>query len=107
MEHNAKVYLAARSKEKAEKAIAELKEETGKEAYFLELDLASMASVRKAASEFLSQEKTLHILFNNASVGEARVVRNVLTCPQRRHVGAAGSVDGGRIRLAVGNERSR
>ena len=66
MEHNAKVYLAARSKEKADAAIAALKEATGKEAIFLELDLASLASVRKAADEFLSKESELHILFNNA-----------------------------------------
>ena len=33
---------------------------------FLELDLASLKSVRTAAAEFLSQEKELHILFNNA-----------------------------------------
>ena len=66
LEHNAKVYLAARNREKADKALAELKEATGKDAVFLELDLASLASVRKAASEFLGKEKELHMLFNNA-----------------------------------------
>ena len=66
LEHNAKVYLAGRNKEKAEQAIAELKDATGKEAIFLELDLASLSSVRRAAKEFLSKEKELHILFNNA-----------------------------------------
>lgn len=45
--------MASRSKQKAEAAIAELKEDTGKEAIFLELDLGSLASVRKAADEFL------------------------------------------------------
>ena len=54
LQHNAKVYLAARSKEKAEAAIAELKDATGKEAIWLELDLASLASVRRAAEAFLS-----------------------------------------------------
>jgi retinol dehydrogenase 12 len=68
LEHNAKVYLAARNKEKADNAIAELKDATGKEAIFLDLDLANLASVRKAADEFLSKEKELHILFNNAYV---------------------------------------
>ncbi|GBE80410.1 Uncharacterized oxidoreductase [Sparassis crispa] len=68
LEHNAKVYLAARNKDKAEAAIRDLKELTGKEAIFLELDLASFASVRKAAAEFLSKEKELHVLFNNAGV---------------------------------------
>ncbi|KAF8267006.1 hypothetical protein EI94DRAFT_85817 [Lactarius quietus] len=47
--HNAKVYLAARSAQKANEAIAELKNETGKEAIFLQLDLSDLLSVRKAA----------------------------------------------------------
>ncbi|KAI0642874.1 NAD-P-binding protein [Trametes meyenii] len=68
LQHNAKVYLAARNKTKAEAAIASLKEATGKEAIFLELDLSSLASVKKAAQEFLSKEHELHILFNNAGV---------------------------------------
>jgi len=68
LEHNAKVYLAARSKKNADAAIEDLKEKTGKEAIFLELDLSDIASVRKAAEEFLSKENELHILFNNAGV---------------------------------------
>jgi len=68
LEHNAKVYVAARSKEKAEAAIADLKSQTGKEAIWLELDLSSFASIRKAAQEFLSKESQLHVLFNNAGV---------------------------------------
>ncbi|KAI1793118.1 NAD(P)-binding protein [Ganoderma leucocontextum] len=68
LQHNAKVYLAARSKEKADAAISDLKAATGKEALFLELDLASLASVKKAAGDFLSKEQELHILFNNAGV---------------------------------------
>lgn len=53
LQHNAKVYLAARSKARAEAAIADLKTATGKEAIWLELDLANLASVRHAAKEFL------------------------------------------------------
>ncbi|KAH9857650.1 NAD-P-binding protein [Lenzites betulinus] len=68
LQHNAKVYLAARSKAKADAAIASLKEATGKEAIFLELDLADLASVKKSAQEFLSKESELHVLFNNAGV---------------------------------------
>ncbi|KAH9945575.1 NAD-P-binding protein [Amylocystis lapponica] len=68
LEHNAKVYMAARSKERAEASIADLKTLTGKEAIFLELDLGDLLSVRKAAEEFLRQETELHILFNNAGV---------------------------------------
>lgn len=66
LNHNAKVYLAARNRPKAEQAVKDLKEATGKDAIFLELDLSSIASVRKAASEFLSKEFHLHILFCNA-----------------------------------------
>ncbi|RPD56661.1 NAD(P)-binding protein [Lentinus tigrinus ALCF2SS1-7] len=68
LEHNARVYLAARSKEKADAAIASLERETGKQAIFLELDLADLSSVKHAAEEFLSREHELHILFNNAGV---------------------------------------
>ncbi|EJF57874.1 NAD(P)-binding protein [Dichomitus squalens LYAD-421 SS1] len=68
LKHNAKVYLAARSPEKADAAIASLKVETGKEGIFLKLDLGSMASVKAAAQEFFSKESELHILFNNAGV---------------------------------------
>jgi len=86
LEHNAKVYLAARNKRKAELAIEELRRQTGKEAIFLELNLADLGSVKAAAEEFLRcvwwffylmdasssfgirNEKELHILFNNGYV---------------------------------------
>ena len=68
LQHNAKVYIATRTQSRAEAAIKELKELTGKDAIFLQLDLSSLASVRKAAEEFLSKESELHILFNNAWV---------------------------------------
>ena len=51
---NAKVYLAARSAQKASEAIAELKNETGKLAIFLQLDLSDILAVRRSAQEFLS-----------------------------------------------------
>lgn len=54
LEHNAKVYIAARNQESSETGIGELKDETGREALFLELNLASLASVRKAAETFLT-----------------------------------------------------
>ena len=60
------MYIASRSKDKADKAVASLKEATGKEPLFLELDLADLSSVKKSAEEFLSKEHELHILFNNA-----------------------------------------
>ncbi|GLB42629.1 putative NAD-P-binding protein [Lyophyllum shimeji] len=66
--HNAKVYLAARSEDKAQAAIDDLRKQTGKEASFLKLDLADLKSVKAAALEFQGKEKELHILFNNGGV---------------------------------------
>ncbi|KAJ7635521.1 NAD-P-binding protein [Mycena polygramma] len=64
----ATVYLAARSPDKAREAIARLQEETGKAAVFIELDLADLRSVRKAAEAFLKVESRLDLLFNNGGV---------------------------------------
>lgn len=61
----AKVYIATRSAEKAQVAINELKEATGKDAYFLKLDLADLDSVKAAAEEFIGKESELHTLYNN------------------------------------------
>lgn len=61
LNHNAKVYLAARNPDKAQAAISQLKEETGKEALYLHLDLADLASVRASAQEFLSSVDTFII----------------------------------------------
>ncbi|KIM76634.1 hypothetical protein PILCRDRAFT_643196 [Piloderma croceum F 1598] len=66
--HNAKVYIGARSQAKAEEAISKLRELTGKEALFLQLDLGDLKAVKTAADEFLSKEKELHVLFNNGGV---------------------------------------
>lgn len=49
---NAKVYIAGRNRAKADTAIRDLKERTGKEALFLQLDLASLRGIHKAAAEF-------------------------------------------------------
>ena len=50
---NAKVNMACRSRQRAEEAIVDLKKQTGKEAIFLELDLASLKSVKSSAETFL------------------------------------------------------
>ncbi|KAF7793902.1 hypothetical protein EIP86_005024 [Pleurotus ostreatoroseus] len=65
---NAIVYMAARSQHKAEEAIKGLKEETGKEARFLQLDLADLDSVKRSAEEFKQHEEKLNVLFLNAGV---------------------------------------
>ena len=53
LEHNATIYVAGRTRAKAEAALQELATSTGRTAHFLELDLSSLASIRKAAEEFL------------------------------------------------------
>ncbi|KAF7350730.1 Short-chain dehydrogenase/reductase family protein [Mycena sanguinolenta] len=64
----ASVYLAARTPSKGIQAIDQLEAETTRRAKFLELDLADLQSVRRAATKFLHQESTLDILFNNGQV---------------------------------------
>ncbi|KAJ7366093.1 NAD-binding protein [Mycena albidolilacea] len=68
LQHNAKVYLAARSSANAKAAIDELQAETGKQAEFLQLDLADLHSVKRAVQEFTQKETQLHVLFNNGGV---------------------------------------
>ncbi|KIJ39342.1 hypothetical protein M422DRAFT_32788 [Sphaerobolus stellatus SS14] len=68
LQKNARVYIVTRSVTKANEAIRKLREETGREAIFLHLDLADHASVRRAAREFTNKEEKLDILFNNAGV---------------------------------------
>jgi retinol dehydrogenase 12 len=68
---NAKVYVAARSEEKARKAIADIEkaapDSTG-ELVFLHLDLSDLDTVKYAARSFLAKEQKLNVLFNNAGV---------------------------------------
>ncbi|KAI8270556.1 hypothetical protein K4K58_009893 [Colletotrichum sp. SAR11_239] len=66
----ARIYLAARSQEKAEQAIKDIQtaNSAAKNISFLKLDLASLESVKAAASAFLSQETRLDILINNAGI---------------------------------------
>lgn len=59
---NAKVYLAARSQQKGEAAIRALKDETGKTAEFLPLDLNDLAAVRTSAQEFAKYADTVVLI---------------------------------------------
>ncbi|KZV80273.1 NAD(P)-binding protein, partial [Exidia glandulosa HHB12029] len=63
-----KVYLAARSQSKADEAIEQLATDIGKKAIFLELDLGSLSSVKRAAQTFIDLEPRLDGLINNAGV---------------------------------------
>ncbi|KAG1894323.1 NAD(P)-binding protein [Suillus fuscotomentosus] len=68
----AKVYMAARNRSKAEEAIAQLKAEGlgpgNGDVIWLELDLKDPRNAKKAAEEFMKQEKRLDVLIHNAAV---------------------------------------
>ena len=65
----ARVYLACRSKQKAQQAMDDIRAAIADaDVHFLALDLASLASVRQAAADFVDQEQELHLLINNAGV---------------------------------------
>jgi retinol dehydrogenase 12 len=71
----ARLYLACRSREKGEAAVAAIKEETSAKDVFLldrDLDLASLDSVRSCAAAFLALDEPLHVLINNAGIGGGR-----------------------------------
>ncbi|KAJ9150419.1 NAD(P)-binding protein [Pleurostoma richardsiae] len=68
---NAKVYVAARSEDKANAAIAAIKEafpDSKGSLVYLHLDLADLSTIKASADEFLAKETALHVLFNNAGV---------------------------------------
>ncbi|PWY99142.1 NAD(P)-binding protein [Testicularia cyperi] len=65
----AKVYMASRTESKADDAISKIKQAVpDADIHFLQLDLTDLTAVRKSAEQFLSQEKRLDILLNNAGV---------------------------------------
>ena len=68
-----RVYIACRSPDKAQAAVAGIAAGTGNDAVgFLPLDLASLASVRRCAGAFLALGQPLHGLINNAGVAGRR-----------------------------------
>lgn len=70
-EKNATVYVAARSQDKAEAAIAGAKAKypaSGGHLVFLHIDLSDLRTIKPAVQAFLAQEKRLDVLVNNAGV---------------------------------------
>ncbi|GLD71864.1 dehydrogenase/reductase SDR family member 13-like protein [Lates japonicus] len=64
----ARVILACRDKGRGEAAVQEIVQETGnKQVIFMQLDLASLKSVRSFDDSFLKSEPRLDILINNAA----------------------------------------
>jgi NAD(P)-dependent dehydrogenase (short-subunit alcohol dehydrogenase family) len=66
----AHIYIATRSRDKAEAAIQCLQQDNANicPISFLQLDLASFQSIKTAAKEFSSKESRLDILVNNAGI---------------------------------------
>jgi retinol dehydrogenase 12 len=68
-----RVHIGCRSGDKGEAAAAAIAAATGNDqVWFLQLDLASLASVRQAAAAFIGLGEPLHVLVNNAGVGGQR-----------------------------------
>jgi NAD(P)-dependent dehydrogenase (short-subunit alcohol dehydrogenase family) len=68
-----RVHIACRSRSKGEAAVAAIAAAAGSDqVLFLRLDLASLASVRQAAGEFIALDEPLHVLVNNAGVAGQR-----------------------------------
>ncbi|RYC61215.1 hypothetical protein CHU98_g4979 [Xylaria longipes] len=68
---NAKVYMLARSEEKAKQAIDSIKAavpNSSGELIYLHLDLADLPAIKSTVDEFHRRESQLHLLFNNAGV---------------------------------------
>jgi retinol dehydrogenase 12 len=68
-----RVYITSRSAEAGEAAVSAIKAAGDAETvWLLPLDLASLASVRSCAAQFLALDEPLHVLVNNAGVGGQR-----------------------------------
>lgn len=64
-----KIYLACRSEDKGLAALDEIKKATGSEnLHFMQLDLASLDSIREFSKKFHEAESRLDILVNNAGL---------------------------------------
>ncbi|PWN47218.1 NAD(P)-binding protein [Violaceomyces palustris] len=65
----ARVYMASRSESKAKESIERIrKSHSEADVIFLECDLTDLGSVKSAVERFLSKEKRLDILLNNAGI---------------------------------------
>ena len=68
-----RVYVGSRSKAKGEAAVTAIRAATGNDQVLpLNVDLADLASVRRAAQTVIDSGEPLHVLINNAGVGGVR-----------------------------------
>nr|XP_020442038.1 dehydrogenase/reductase SDR family member 13-like [Monopterus albus] len=84
----ARVILACRNRDKAQAAIADIQQETGStDVLYMELDLASLKSIRCFAETFLKTESRLDLLINNAGGGGGGRVVTVSSMAHRwKHI---------------------
>jgi len=69
----ARVVVACRSRERNDSALDEIRREAGDgRVSFVELNLASFESVRRAAAEILARPDPIHVLINNAGLAGHR-----------------------------------
>jgi NAD(P)-dependent dehydrogenase (short-subunit alcohol dehydrogenase family) len=69
--HNATIYIAGRSKQKASDAIIKLQSSSPNSRgslKFLQMDFNDLATVKSGVQIFLSEQDRLHVLVNNAGV---------------------------------------
>ena len=64
----ADICFIARNEEKAENLVRDIFNLTGKESSYIIADLSSQKEINNASEEFLSLNRPLHILLNNAGV---------------------------------------
>jgi NAD(P)-dependent dehydrogenase (short-subunit alcohol dehydrogenase family) len=66
----AELFLTYRDEARARETLAEIRQKTGNDnIHLLKADLGSQSQIRAAAGEFLASGKPLHILINNAGLG--------------------------------------
>ncbi len=74
----AELFLVCRSKARGAETLAEIRNRTGNEnVHLLCADLGSQKQIRAAATEFLATGKPLHVLINNAGLGNTKRLMTV------------------------------
>jgi NAD(P)-dependent dehydrogenase (short-subunit alcohol dehydrogenase family) len=69
----AELFLIYRDKARADEVVAQIRKSTGNEnVHLLHADLGSQKQIRGAAAEFLATGRPLHVLINNAGLGNTK-----------------------------------
>nr|XP_039263724.1 dehydrogenase/reductase SDR family member 13-like [Styela clava] len=73
----ARVIIASRGEEKAQKSVSEIKLKSGNShVYYMKLDLSDLDDVRRFVQEFIEKEERLDCLVNNAGVISSMMSQN-------------------------------